>query len=64
MPNEYEDVTCLALGPEGDLWAGTSQGVCQYTHGAWQYSWGPRWLPGNRVNALAVDVNNDVWIVG
>lgn len=58
----YEDVTCLALAPNGDIWAGTTEGVCRYTGGGWQYYWGPRWLPHNRVNDVAVDADGAAWV--
>lgn len=58
----YENVTCLGLGPDASLWAGTTEGVCRYSGGRWQYYWGPRWLPHNRVNALVVDRDGSAWV--
>lgn len=58
----YPEVTCLALPPDGDLWVGTTEGVCRFARGAWQYYWGRRWLPDNRVNSIAVDSRGDAWI--
>lgn len=58
----YEDVTCLTFGDGPDLWVGTTQGVCRYSGGAWQYYWGPRWLPNNHVNAIAVASDGSAWV--
>lgn len=58
----YEDVTCLAPAPRGDLWVGTTEGVCRFAAGRWHYYWGPRWLPHNRVNAIAVDSDGAAWV--
>jgi hypothetical protein len=60
LPFEY--VTCLALPPTGEIWVGTREGVCRYTRGGWQYYWGPRYLPNNRINDIAVDVTGAAWI--
>jgi hypothetical protein len=58
----YEQITCLALGPDASLWAGTPEGVCRYVDGAWQYYWGPRWLPHNRINAIATAKDGSAWV--
>jgi hypothetical protein len=50
----FETVTCLAFGSGSDMWVGTTEGVCRFAGGRWQYYWGPRWLPGNHVNDLLV----------
>jgi hypothetical protein len=52
----------LAIGPDATLWAGTREGVCRYLNGEWQYYWGPRWLPNNRVNDLAVGADGAAWV--
>ena len=58
----YEHVTCLALGPDTSIWAGTPEGVCRYLNGEWQYYWGPRWLPNNHVNAIAAAPDGSAWV--
>lgn len=59
----YEDVTCLAFGPDGSLWAGTTEGVCRYRENrGWQYYWGPRYLPHNRVNSIVIDSDGAAWV--
>ncbi len=58
----YEYVTCLALGAGGEIWAGTTEGVCRNVRGEWQYYWGPRWLPHNRVNAITVAPDGSAWV--
>lgn len=49
----YEDTTCLAAGFDGDYWVGTSRGAVRATNGEYHYFAGTRWLPGERVNAIA-----------
>jgi len=49
----YEDTVCLAEGFEDDLWIGTSEGAIRAVGGEYQYFAHPRWLPDNRVRAIA-----------
>ena len=49
----YEDTTCLARGFGGDLWIGTTRGAIRHTGGQFHYFAGQRWLPDDRVNAIA-----------
>lgn len=58
----YEDVLCVAVAPNGDVWGGTTQGAWRLRSGQWRYFWGRRWLPGNRVNAIAFDKDGAVWL--
>jgi hypothetical protein len=58
----FEDVLCLALAPNGDLWGGTTEGAWRLRHGDWSYFWGKRWLPGNRVNAITVGADGIAWL--
>jgi hypothetical protein len=51
----FEDTTCLAEGFDGDLWIGTSQGAVRRTGERFDYFAGLRWLPDNRVHAIAVE---------
>jgi hypothetical protein len=51
----YEDTTCLAAGFTNDLWIGTTRGAIRKVGGAFDYFAGQRWLPNDRVNAIAVD---------
>lgn len=57
----YDDVTCLAFAPNGDIWGGTPEGAWRLRSGEWRYFWGKRWLPANRVNGIAVDRDGSVW---
>lgn len=50
----YEDVTCLAEGFDGDLWIGTSRGAIRKTGEEFHYFGAQHWLPGEKVNAVAV----------
>ena len=49
----YEDTTCLARGFTNDLWIGTTRGAIRMLGGQFQYFAGPRWLPDDRVSAIA-----------
>ncbi|HVV70503.1 MAG TPA: hypothetical protein VHI52_03230, partial [Verrucomicrobiae bacterium] len=53
----FEDTTCLAAGFTNDLWVGTTSGLIRRVGDEFQYFAGRRWLPGDRVNALAVAQN-------
>ncbi len=50
----FEDTTCLAAGFDGDLWIGTSRGAIRKTGGEFRYFAGRRWLPDERVQAMAI----------
>lgn len=58
----YGMIRCLAFALNGDLWAGTPEGACRLRDGRWSYFWGKRWLPDNRVHAIAVAPQNRAWI--
>ena len=49
----YEDTTCLAAGFDNDLWIGTTRGAIRMVDGDFHYFAGRRWLPDERVNAIA-----------
>ncbi len=49
-----EDVTCLARGFTNDLWIGTPRGVVRQVDTRFDYFAGRRWLPDERVHALAI----------
>ncbi len=57
-----ENLTCLSLGTNGDLWAGSNRGVMRLRAGKWRYFAGKRWLPENHVQSIAVDAQNRAWI--
>lgn len=54
----YEDITCLAVDNKDRLWIGTSMGVIHYrpyeTGRQWFYRQGQRYLPDDKVTAIAV----------
>lgn len=58
----YEDVLCVHLAPNGDLWGGTTSGAWRLRAGQWRYFAGRRWLPGDRVTAIATDAAGAVWL--
>ncbi len=49
----YEDTTCLASGFAGDLWIGTTRGAIRNVNGEYQYFGYQRWIPNDKVNAIA-----------
>ncbi len=53
-----EDITALAIDQQDNIWIGTSMGAVlhrPYVEGRrWFYREGPRYLPGNRVRAIAL----------
>jgi hypothetical protein len=51
----FEDTTCLARGFTNDLWIGTSRGAIRKLGTEYHYFAGQRWLPNDKVNAIAVD---------
>ena len=56
-----EDTLCLARGFTNDLWVGTTRGAIRMTGGQFHYFAGQRWLPDDKVNAVAV-VDQSVYL--
>lgn len=48
----YEDTACLATGPDGDLWIGTTRGAIRRNGQAYHYFAGKRWLPHDAVRGI------------
>jgi hypothetical protein len=53
----YEDATCLARGFTNDVWIGTTRGAIRKVGGQFHYFAGQRWLPDDRVHAIATGEN-------
>ena len=53
----YEDTTCLAEGFAGDYWIGTTRGAIRAVNGEYHYFGYERWIPHDRVNAIACGDN-------
>lgn len=51
----FEDTLCLAAGFADDLWIGTSRGAIRRVGNRYDYFAGRRWVPGERVQGMAVD---------
>ena len=49
----YEDTTCLAPGFADDLWIGTTRGAIRNVDQQYQYFGYQRWIPHDKVNAIA-----------
>lgn len=58
----YEEIRCLHLAPNGDVWGGTPEGAWRLRDGQFRYFWGKRWLPDNEVEAIWTDDQNNAWI--
>lgn len=57
-----DNVRCLYLAPNGDLWGGTQQGAWRMRSGHFRYFAGPRWLPNNRVLAIWGGAGSKVYL--
>jgi hypothetical protein len=55
------DVTHAAVGKQGEWWLGTPVGVCYQRDGEWKYFAGQRWLPDDKVQAMAA-TDDGVWV--
>jgi hypothetical protein len=53
----YEDTTCVAEGFESDYWVGTMRGAIRAVKGEYYYFGCDRWLPHEKVNAIACGDN-------
>ena len=49
----YEDTTCVAQGFDRDYWVGTTRGAIRATNGQFHYFGHERWIPHDKVNAIA-----------
>ena len=49
----HNEITCLTRGFDRDFWAGTTKGAIRCVNGEFQYFTANRWLPDERVNAIA-----------
>ncbi len=49
----YEDATCVTPGFSDDYWVGTTRGAIRAVNGEFQYFGYQRWIPHDRVNAIA-----------
>src|SRR5687767_601849 len=57
-----EDITLSAVGPDGTVWFGSEKGVIRWRNGEFTYLAGGRWLPDNRVRALAPATDGSIWV--
>ena len=53
----YEDTTCVAEGFDRDYWVGTMRGAIRVTNGDFHYFGCDRWIPHDKVNAIACGDN-------
>jgi hypothetical protein len=58
----YENMTCLHLSPNGDVWGGTDEGAWRLRDGQFRYFWGRRWLPGHKVVRIWTDPKGRAWL--
>ncbi|MEW5947515.1 MAG: hypothetical protein AB1742_15105, partial [bacterium] len=57
----YEDVLAVAVGG-GAVWVGTFVGAARWDGAEWHYFQGGRYLPGDRVQAAAVEPGGAAWL--
>jgi hypothetical protein len=55
------DLTCVAVGPEDEVWFGSRRGAVRFDGRDWAYRQGPRWLPGDEVRSIAVGPDGTAW---
>jgi ligand-binding sensor domain-containing protein len=53
----YEDATCVADGFDRDYWVGTTRGAIRVVNGEYHYFGCDRWIPNEKVNAIACGEN-------
>lgn len=53
----YEDTTCVARGFDRDYWVGTMRGAIRVVDGEYHYFGCDRWIPNEKVNAIACGNN-------
>ncbi len=53
----FEETTCLTRGFDNDLWIGTTKGAIRMLTNDWHYFGAHHWLPGDKVNDIAVSKN-------
>ena len=54
------DFTTIAAAADGTVWLGTARGLVEWSGGDFRYRQGPGWLPGDRVDDIAVLPSGDV----
>lgn len=57
----WNDFTCAAAGPAGEMWFGTRLGAVHWDGKQFAYRQGPRWLPGDHVQSIVVEANGSAW---
>lgn len=58
----FENITSLSVGPDTEIWVGTTLGACRYDGERWHYYAGERWLPGDTVTAVLTSQADKAWI--
>lgn len=58
----YNQFTCAAPGPNGEVWFGTTHGAIRAEGDYFYYRSNRRWLPHNHVNAITVSSDGSAWI--
>lgn len=56
------DLNCLAGSSDGTIWMGSDMGLVRWSAGRFTYLAGRRWLPDNRVTAIAPGANGSAWV--
>jgi hypothetical protein len=56
-----QPIQVLVSDGAGGYWAGSSQGAAWWDGKEWRYRQGRRWLPGDRVERIAMDAQGNAW---
>jgi hypothetical protein len=56
------EINSLAVSNRGTVWAGSDSGLIRWDGGRFTYLAGKRWLPDDRVTALATAPDESVWV--
>ncbi|MBI2423379.1 MAG: regulator [Candidatus Hydrogenedentes bacterium] len=62
QPLPSREITCLAVAPDGVVWAGSALGAMRWTGERWSLRHSQRWLLSDTVNAIAFDAEGTAWI--
>jgi hypothetical protein len=56
------DLNGVVVAANGTVWLGSNDGLIRWKQGRWTYLASKRWLPDNRVTAIAPTTNDAVWV--
>jgi hypothetical protein len=60
----YNDLTSVAVAPDGSLWFGSAIGAMRLSNGIWEYRQGLRWLPDDVIRSVAATADGAWFATG